>query len=47
MELFNIRWDTAKEGLGKLDYKPERLKDGKWVKRGKRSRRHCNNVKPL
>lgn len=47
MELFSIRWDTAKERLGKLDYKPERLKDRKWVKRGKRRREHCENVKDL
>lgn len=47
MELFNIRWDTAKERLGKPDYKPERLKDRKWVKRGKRPREHCENVKHL
>lgn len=32
MELFNIRWNTAKERLDKLDYKPETLKDGKWVR---------------
>lgn len=33
MDLFNIRWDTAKERLGKLHYKSERLKGGKWVRK--------------